>query len=403
MSPPPNDEESFGSTDRVRYGILFRDVLLLETRCFIATHTTYFRRQRGPFHISVAKRALNSSLMKTVSPIVIERARPLAYGDSLWSCLLDDHIYEEEDGELAKVIGKEDADPKGPSIMDLFLFFAAPSVSEEEDPRTVRLPAEASNESQSTCYRDRDLNESMTRYYDFGETPPISWVEVPEGRNDDAPITFGNVRHSLGEHRDGKDLPVSNVVSGESRSTDRPGKQFDSFHSDSYNGSSNSTITTASSQPAALNGNKRDMAEAAAKTPQGLQWDTSLAVSGNRTTQKHVLRGRIASRERRSHEDEQGTLIGEECGKGKYLNRERILSENRRRSRSKTRIHGRGKIRRHTCNNAASRPRRLSRDRSTRRNIEVARQERQRPCIGLNQSGSVKNHVKVQIIGVADE
>ena len=60
------------------------------------------------------------------------RSRPMTYDDSCWGCILDDHLYEEEDDEIAKIIGEEP--PKeAPGFMGMFLLYAAPTVSEEEE------------------------------------------------------------------------------------------------------------------------------------------------------------------------------------------------------------------------------------------------------------------------------
>jgi hypothetical protein len=71
----------------------------------------------------------------------------MMYDDSCWACVLDNHLKEEEE-ELAELVGEE-AVERGHGFMGVFMLYAAPTFSEDEDPRTVRWPTAKSSQESS--------------------------------------------------------------------------------------------------------------------------------------------------------------------------------------------------------------------------------------------------------------
>jgi hypothetical protein len=92
------------------------------------------------------------------------KAAPASLNELVWGCALDDHLYEEEKGELEKATGKKESS----GLLNFLGCYAlSSSDTEDEDPRQVRMPNASSATDRGEIYPGA-INEFVD-----DEIPPL--------------------------------------------------------------------------------------------------------------------------------------------------------------------------------------------------------------------------------------
>lgn len=321
----------------------------------------------------------------------------MGYDDSFWSCILDDHVVEEEGGEgLTRAdYGNEDDNSRESNLMGNFLFFAARSVSEEEDPRTVRLPRRNLREKEHCCSRKIELCKAHS--YDFGETPPVAWLEIPEKYGVDAASACVN---------DEDHQPQNCFLRVRPFKSDTPNATYKQAHpsptkkSGSLDESLCSSMPSVASKTAWSNRSAVDGSSKGPKSSRIAQLKSAIAMTRQKS-HKRNSRGRLQSRDC-DHDDP-----GVKDDQSKRVQALMVTGQRRRRGRSNQRM-GRSVRRQSPDRNQISMRRGShSRDQAEKRRMLMGKQlqkhQQQEKGLELEPPRSTRGCINIQIVGVSEE